>query len=154
MGGQVEEGDLPAAVARDAHGIREQFPHRLFQPHLAACHHIGQEGGGEGLGNGADFEERAPIEREPAHPGAAVGDDARAALVEQSHHDPRVAAGVDALANEAEDHAVGGELAGGGEEWGQGQGQEQRWNEGGGGAGGRGGAGGQGIQFAERRGMT
>lgn len=54
--GQVEEGDLAPAVARHVHGIGEQLPHRLVQPHLAPRHHIGQKRGGEGLGDGADLE--------------------------------------------------------------------------------------------------
>jgi hypothetical protein len=57
---QVQQRDVAVVAARQHEPFAQVLLCRVIQAHGAGAHLIGQERAGEGLGHGADLEERVP----------------------------------------------------------------------------------------------
>jgi hypothetical protein len=110
--GQIDERDLLAAALRHL-DLGGQVPgHRIVERDFAALHHVGEDGGGEDLGGGADLEDRVVGHRPRLADGkVAVRDETASVGVDDADGDPDVLMQlIDAVAENRTDLRVGGDL--------------------------------------------
>jgi hypothetical protein len=114
VSGQVDQGDLAPAALRHGDAGGQIVRDRVVQRRLAAPGHVGQQQGGEHLGDRADLEDGvgidAPAAAAPPH---AMGDNAPPAGVHDADDDADATLlHVDALGEDGGDGFVGRNLPG------------------------------------------
>ena len=106
---EVEQSDLTPVALGDLHRGGKVFRDGIVEAHLAARHHVGEQGRGEGLGDGADLEHAVRVEGTRGA-GRTVRDDAAAATgLEHADDDTGGELGIHALLDDCVNGRVGGD---------------------------------------------
>ncbi|MGD0773323.1 MAG: hypothetical protein ABSC05_10930 [Candidatus Solibacter sp.] len=114
MRGQIHERDLLAAALGYFDVGGQVFGDGIVERDFAAPHHVGEDGGGEDLGGGADLENRIVAHRPRIVDGeVAVRDETASVGVDDADGDRDVLMQfIDAAAENRANLGVGGDLGG------------------------------------------